>query len=103
LNIGSFRLCDADCFFEDGRKVTALLAALGTNDVFPYHVSWSNKLTCPSGLSVMFSHLPDNSDLFHEKARPRTGKARAFSGNRQILSNKVNHRLCSQPVRFPRR
>jgi hypothetical protein len=77
LNIGGFRFCDADCFFEDCREVTALLAALGTNDVFPYHVSWSNKLTCPSGLSVMFSHLLDNSDLFHEK--PGTFTRKPFS------------------------
>jgi hypothetical protein len=79
LNIGNFRLCDADCFFEDGREVTALLATLGTNDVFPYHVSWSNKLTCPSGLSVMLSHLLDNSDLFHEKARTFACKSFALS------------------------
>jgi hypothetical protein len=42
MNIGSFRFCDADRFFEDGCEVLSFVAAEGSGYVFPDHVSWSH-------------------------------------------------------------
>ena len=57
--------------------------------IFPHHVSWSNKLTCPSGNSVIFSHLLDNSDLFHKQAGAFSSQTGAFSSDAEVLARRT--------------
>ena len=88
-NRGGFRLDDAHRFFEDGCEVGSFVCAEGSGDIFPHHVSWSNKLTCPSGSSVIFSHLLDNSDLFHKQAGAFSSQTGAFPSDAEVLARRT--------------
>ena len=56
------------------------------NDVFPYHKSGPNKVSCSASQSVCISHLLYDTGLFHKKAGTDAGQPGSRSGHRQILT-----------------
>lgn len=85
MNSGGLRLCDPDAFLDDGSEVLSFVGAKGSGHIFPDHESGPDVCASSSVLLIGFSHLLNDSDLFHKKPRTGVFHLRATDGTQAYI------------------
>lgn len=74
-------ILNADNFFEDRPEILAVCRGECSRDVFPHHVSRSNKVSWYISPLIRIPHFFYDSYLFHEQAGAFSRKPLTFPGH----------------------